>query len=124
MPGSNSRPNVSEGYEVPLSYRGDRLEYFIVHLRGIQDNRGTASDSGVAEPRYFPYGAVLRVVHRAVVLLRNSLSWPVKGEYDKAGLKFKEALEIDTKVFGEWHREVMIDLQQLAGFLAKQVSIC
>ena len=22
--GSNSRPNVSEGYEVPLSYRGDR----------------------------------------------------------------------------------------------------
>ena len=23
MPGSNSRPNVSEGYEVPLSYRGD-----------------------------------------------------------------------------------------------------
>ena len=25
MPGSNSRPNVSEGYEVPLSYRGDRL---------------------------------------------------------------------------------------------------
>ena len=24
MPGSNSRPNVSEGYEVPLSYRGDR----------------------------------------------------------------------------------------------------
>ena len=26
MPGSNSRPNVSEGYEVPLSYRGDRLE--------------------------------------------------------------------------------------------------
>ena len=23
-PGSNSRPNVSEGYEVPLSYRGDR----------------------------------------------------------------------------------------------------
>ena len=25
LPGSNSRPNVSEGYEVPLSYRGDRL---------------------------------------------------------------------------------------------------
>ena len=25
MPGSNSRPNVSEGYEVPLSYRGDRI---------------------------------------------------------------------------------------------------
>ena len=24
LPGSNSRPNVSEGYEVPLSYRGDR----------------------------------------------------------------------------------------------------
>ena len=24
MPGSNSRLNVSEGYEVPLSYRGDR----------------------------------------------------------------------------------------------------
>ena len=24
MPGSNSRPNVSEAYEVPLSYRGDR----------------------------------------------------------------------------------------------------
>ena len=24
MPGSNSRPNVSEGYELPLSYRGDR----------------------------------------------------------------------------------------------------
>ena len=23
LPGSNSRPNVSEGYEVPLSYRGD-----------------------------------------------------------------------------------------------------
>ena len=28
MPGSNSRPNVSEGYEVPLSYRGDRLALF------------------------------------------------------------------------------------------------
>ena len=27
LPGSNSRPNVSEGYEVPLSYRGDR--YFL-----------------------------------------------------------------------------------------------
>ena len=26
LPGSNSRPNVSEGYEVPLSYRGDRLK--------------------------------------------------------------------------------------------------
>ena len=26
MPGSNSRPNVSEGCEVPLSYRGDRLK--------------------------------------------------------------------------------------------------
>ena len=25
LPGSNSRPNVSEGYEVPLSYRGDRF---------------------------------------------------------------------------------------------------
>ena len=25
LPGSNSRPIVSEGYEVPLSYRGDRL---------------------------------------------------------------------------------------------------
>ena len=25
MPGSNSRPNVSEGYEVPLSYRDGRL---------------------------------------------------------------------------------------------------
>ena len=25
LPGSNSRPNVSDGYEVPLSYRGDRL---------------------------------------------------------------------------------------------------
>ena len=25
LPGLNSRPNVSEGYEVPLSYRGDRL---------------------------------------------------------------------------------------------------
>ena len=25
LPWSNSRPNVSEGYEVPLSYRGDRL---------------------------------------------------------------------------------------------------
>ena len=25
MPGSNSRSNVSEGYEVPLSYRGDQL---------------------------------------------------------------------------------------------------
>ena len=24
LPGSNSRPNVSEGYEVPLNYRGDR----------------------------------------------------------------------------------------------------
>ena len=24
LAGSNSRPNVSEGYEVPLSYRGDR----------------------------------------------------------------------------------------------------
>ena len=29
MPGSNSRPNVSEGYEVPLSYRGDRYLYFV-----------------------------------------------------------------------------------------------
>ena len=28
MPGSNSRPNVSEGYEVPLSYRGDRLSMY------------------------------------------------------------------------------------------------
>ena len=27
LPGSNSRPNVSESYEVPLSYRGDRLDY-------------------------------------------------------------------------------------------------
>ena len=26
MPGSNSRPNVSEGNEVPLSYRGDRCD--------------------------------------------------------------------------------------------------
>ena len=26
LPGSNSRPNVSEGYEVPLSYRGDRRQ--------------------------------------------------------------------------------------------------
>ena len=26
--GSNSRPNVSEGYEVPLSYRGDRLPVY------------------------------------------------------------------------------------------------
>ena len=33
LPGSNSRPNVSEGYEVPLSYRGDRLhdvDFFII----------------------------------------------------------------------------------------------
>ena len=29
MPGSNSRPNVSEGYEVPLSYRGDRFDCLI-----------------------------------------------------------------------------------------------
>ena len=29
MPGSNSRPNVSEGYEVPLSYRGCE-EYNII----------------------------------------------------------------------------------------------
>ena len=28
LPGSNSRPNVSEGYEVPLSYRGDRQSSF------------------------------------------------------------------------------------------------
>ena len=27
MPGSKSRPNVSEGYEVPLSYGGDRSFY-------------------------------------------------------------------------------------------------
>ena len=31
MPGSNSRPNVSEGYEVPLSYRGDRLRKDIMY---------------------------------------------------------------------------------------------
>ena len=38
MPGSNSRPNVSEGYEVPLSYRGDRLStcfyftHYVLHI--------------------------------------------------------------------------------------------
>ena len=26
LAGLNSRPNVSEGYEVPLSYRGDRVD--------------------------------------------------------------------------------------------------
>ena len=29
MLGSNSRPNVSEGYEVPLNYRGDRPIVYI-----------------------------------------------------------------------------------------------
>ena len=32
LSGSNSRPNVSEGYEVPLSYRGDRLWYWKTDL--------------------------------------------------------------------------------------------
>ena len=41
LPGSNSRPNVSEGYEVPLSYRGDRLvctndyDLIVLHPLGI-----------------------------------------------------------------------------------------
>ena len=37
LPGSNSRPNVSEGYEVPLSYRGDRLtnDLIVLHSLGI-----------------------------------------------------------------------------------------
>ena len=34
MPGSNSRPNVSEGYEVPLSYRGDRVGEAIYKYSG------------------------------------------------------------------------------------------
>ena len=29
LPGSNSRPNVAEGYEVPLSYRSDRPVVYI-----------------------------------------------------------------------------------------------
>ena len=33
LPGSNSRPNVSEGYEVPLSYRGDRLDCNMLYHR-------------------------------------------------------------------------------------------
>ena len=33
LPGSNSRPNVSEGYEVPLSYRGD-----IIYTNLFSDN--------------------------------------------------------------------------------------
>ena len=33
-PGSNSRPNVSEGYEVPLSYRGDR--HYILLILSIR----------------------------------------------------------------------------------------
>ena len=36
MPGSNSRPNVSEGYEVPLSYRGDRSVCFLPIYSGHQ----------------------------------------------------------------------------------------
>ena len=36
MPGSNSRPNVSEGYEVPLSYRGDRSVCFLPIYSGPQ----------------------------------------------------------------------------------------
>ena len=36
MPGSNLSPNVSEGYEVPLSYRGDQqyvlVDYCCFHL--------------------------------------------------------------------------------------------
>ena len=36
MPGSNSRPNVSEGHEVPLSYRVDRpVNVMFVHDFGI-----------------------------------------------------------------------------------------
>ena len=34
LPGSNSRPNGSEGYEVPLSYRGDRLGNLLSHTHG------------------------------------------------------------------------------------------
>ena len=30
MPGSNSRPNVLEGFEVPLSYWGDWLLLYII----------------------------------------------------------------------------------------------
>ena len=36
LPGSNSRPNVSEGYEVPLSYRGDRLYIQTIDKRNDQ----------------------------------------------------------------------------------------
>ena len=42
LPGSNSRPNVPEGYEVPLSYRGDRQsrilctnDLIVLHPLGI-----------------------------------------------------------------------------------------
>ena len=36
MPGSNSRPNVSEGYEVPLSYRGTRYVNNIGHQPSVR----------------------------------------------------------------------------------------
>ena len=40
--GSNSRPNVSEGYEVPLSYRGDRwIVHFVKLLLEVRAVPGT-----------------------------------------------------------------------------------
>ena len=35
MQGSNSRSNVSEGYKVPLSYRGDRSCLFFLRIAGV-----------------------------------------------------------------------------------------
>ena len=54
MPGSNSRPNVSEGYEVPLSYRGDRLSPLISFCR-VNTLRTTESSLVESlQPRLLP----------------------------------------------------------------------
>ena len=39
MPGSNSRPNVSEGYEVPLSYRA-LIVLLVLLLVTVFNNKG------------------------------------------------------------------------------------
>ena len=52
MPGSNSRPKVSEGYEVPLSYRGDRYStiinssYSTIVVTVLSCVERTSADSG------------------------------------------------------------------------------
>ena len=58
--GSNSRPNVSEGYKVPLSYRGDRLidktfiQVYTVHLLYQSPRRDTKQNRGFVFADYDP----------------------------------------------------------------------